>query len=37
VSWDGSNDRGKPVANGVYFYRLKSGEFSDTKKMTVIR
>jgi hypothetical protein len=37
VSWDGSNDRGKPVANGVYFYRLKSGEFSDTKKMIVVR
>jgi M6 family metalloprotease-like protein len=37
VTWDGRNGKGKPVANGVYFYKLTSGGFSDTKKMSVIR
>jgi M6 family metalloprotease-like protein len=37
VTWDGRNGRGKAVANGVYFYKLTSGEFSDTKKMSVVR
>lgn len=37
VSWDGRNGWGREVANGVYFYRLKSGGFTDTRKMTVLR
>lgn len=37
VTWDGCNGKGKPVANGVYFYKLSSGDFADTKKMMVVR
>jgi len=35
--WDGRNRYGEPVASGIYFYRIESGEFVDSKKMTVIR
>jgi len=37
VVWDGTNDRGEPVASGVYLYRLEAGDYSEVKKMALIR
>ena len=33
--WDGKNAQGEPVASGVYFYTLKAGDFSATRKMLI--
>ena len=33
--WDGRNNIGEPVASGVYFYTLKAGEFTSTRKMLI--
>ena len=33
--WDGKNATGEPVASGLYFYTLKAGEFSATRKMLI--
>ena len=35
--WDGENDAGEHVANGVYFYTLQAGNFTATRKMTIIK
>lgn len=37
VVWDGKNSDGKEVASGTYFYRIKSGEFTRTRKMQLLR
>ena len=33
--WDGKNEVGEPVASGLYFYTLKAGDFSATRKMLI--
>jgi hypothetical protein len=37
VKWDGRDARGIPVSSGVYFYRLLTKDFSQTKKMVLIK
>ncbi len=33
--WDGRNVQGESVASGVYFYMLKAGDFTATRKMLI--
>ena len=35
--WDGKDDTGQSVASGVYFYQLLADNFSDTRRMVVIK
>ncbi len=37
VQWDGRDERGIPVASGVYLYRLDAGTFSETRKMVLAK
>ncbi len=37
VLWDGRDESGRPVANGVYFYHLESGGEEASRKMTLLR
>jgi hypothetical protein len=31
------DNNGVPVSSGVYFYKLISGSYSETRKMTLVR
>lgn len=33
--WDGKNNIGEPVASGIYFYTLTTGDFTATRKMMI--
>jgi predicted outer membrane repeat protein len=37
ATWDGSDEKGRQVASGVYFYRLQCGGKSVTRRMVLIR
>ena len=37
VTWDGANRDGNQAASGVYFYRINAGEYTATKKMTLLK
>ena len=37
VYWDGTNNSGEPVASGIYFYNLSIGDFSKTRKATILK
>ena len=37
VTWDGRDNEGTEVTSGVYFYRLKSGEFIETRRMILLK
>ena len=35
--WDGRNQLGESVANGLYFYTLTAGEFTATQRMVILK
>lgn len=37
VEWDGTDDGKKTVASGVYYYRLQANNYTNVKKMTLIK
>ena len=37
IYWDGRNQVGEQVASGVYFYHLSAGDYSDTRKMIILK
>jgi hypothetical protein len=37
VVWDGTNRHGKHVASGIYFYQLRTREFKQVRKMSLVR
>ena len=37
VIWDGKNEQGDEVASGVYFYRLNVSDFSDSRRMVLLK
>jgi len=37
IIWNGINDQGLQSASGVYYYKMISNDFVDTKKMMFVK
>jgi len=37
VTWDGIDHRGQRMPSGVYFYKLRAGQFEETKRMVLAK
>jgi DNA-binding beta-propeller fold protein YncE len=37
VVWNGTDEKNKPVSSGIYFYKLTEGNFTQTKKMVLMK
>jgi len=37
VTWDGTDSSGKSVSSGIYFYSIEAGDFSQNRKMIMLK
>ena len=37
VVWNGTDDNGRTVSSGVYFYNMRAGEYSSTRRMILMK
>jgi hypothetical protein len=37
IVWNGRNEYGKSVSSGVYFYKMKKGNYQETKRMLLLK
>jgi len=37
IVWNGTDDNGRSVSSGVYYYKMQAGKYSSTKKMIMMK
>ena len=37
IYWDGKTNTGEQVSSGTYFYQLKAGDYTETRKMVILK
>jgi flagellar hook assembly protein FlgD len=35
--WNGEDDNGSSVGSGIFFYKMRAGKFTSTKKMILMK
>ena len=37
IYWDGRTENGEQVSSGTYFYQIEAGDYTDTRKMVILK
>ena len=37
IYWDGQTETGEQVSSGTYFYQLQAGDYTETRKMVILK
>ena len=37
VTWDGTDETGRALSSGVYFYRLEAGSYAVSQRIVLLR
>ena len=37
IYWDGQTESGEPVGSGTYFYQLQADDYTETRKMVILK
>ena len=37
IYWDGKTEDGEFVSSGTYFYQIEAGDYTDTRKMVILK
>jgi len=37
IYWDGRTEDGERVSSGTYFYQIEAGDYTETRKMVILK
>ena len=37
IYWDGKTETGELVSSGTYFYQIEAGDYTETRKMVILK
>jgi flagellar hook assembly protein FlgD len=37
IYWDGRSENGEHVSSGTYFYQIETDDYTDTRKMVILK
>ena len=37
IYWDGKTETGEAVSSGTYFYQIQAGDYTETRKMVILK
>ena len=37
ANWDGKTESGETMASGTYFYQIEAGDYTETRKMVILK